>query len=265
MSLAERVLSELGNGEWCIQSIAPSFQRRLATGLRINPSTKSLSAMCMGYYGKTHPNHILIPYSSEAIEPMQVSAEAKALVEATFVKEYQGSGVCEFEPGTRKKLEQAFEIIETANRDLSSLRKSIITGFLRVSGVNFRSASHPHIFGLILLGDGVREQTAQELAVSVVHEMAHQELFLVNLLDRLVNEPWDYNQVHAPFQGMKRPPIGRLHSMWALYRMVQFQRSIGDINQKHQVLLQQNVEAFEDQELTSFAKTLVGIAERQAS
>ncbi len=118
---------------------------------------------------------------------------------------------------------------------------------------------------MILLGDGVREQTAQELAVSVVHEMAHQELFLVNLLDRLVNEPWDYNQVHAPFQGMKRPPIGRLHSMWALYRMVQFQRSIGDINQKHQVLLQQNVEAFEDQELTSFAKTLVGIAERQAS
>lgn len=265
MSLVERVLSELGNGEWCIQSIAPSFKRRLEAGLQIDSSTKCLSAMCMGYYGKVHPSHILIPRLSGAIEPMQISAEAKALVEATFAKEYHGSGVCEFKAETREKLERAFEIIEVANRDLSSLRKSIITGFLRVSGVNFRSASHPHIFGLILLGDGVREQTAQELAVSVVHEMAHQELFLVNLLDRLVNEPWDYNQVHAPFQGMKRPPIGRLHSMWALYRMVQFQRSIGDINQKYQVLLQQNVEAFEGQELTSFAKTLVRIAERQAS
>ncbi len=265
MSLSERVLLELGNGEWCIQSIAPSFQRRLEAGLQIDPSTKSLSAMCMGYYGKIHPSHILIPHLSEAIEPRQLSAEAKALIEATFVNEYQGSSVCEFEVETRKKLEQAFEIIETANRNLSLLRKSNITGFLRVSGVNFRSASHPHIFGLILIGDGVREQRAQDLAVSVVHEMAHQELFLVNLLDRLVNEPWDYNQVHAPFQGMKRPPIGRLHSMWALYRMVQFQRSIGDINQKHQILLQQNIEAFEDPELTSFAKTLVGIAERQAS
>jgi hypothetical protein len=95
--------------------------------------------------------------------------------------------------------------------------------------------------------------------------MAHQELFLVNLLDRLVNEPWDYNQVHAPFQGIKRPPIGRLHSLWALYRMVQFQRSTGNVNQKHQNLLRQNVKAFEDQELTSFAKKLVEIAGRQAS
>lgn len=220
MSLSQRVLSELENGEWCIQSIAPSFRRRLEAGLQLDPSTKSLSAMCMGYYGKIHPNHILIPHLSETVEPMQLSADAKALIEATFVKEYERSRVCEFEVETREKLEQAFKIIESANRNLSSLRKSTITGFLRVSGVNFRSASHPHIFGLILLGDGVREQTAQDLAVSVVHEMAHQELFLVNLLDRLVNEPWDYNQVHAPFQGMKRPPIGRLHSMWALYRMV---------------------------------------------
>jgi hypothetical protein len=47
--------------------------------------------------------------------------------------------------------------------------------------------------------------------------------------------------------------------------VVQFQRSTGNVNQKHQNLLRQNVKAFEDQELTSFAKKLVEIAGRQAS
>ena len=265
MSLSERILVALENGEWCLQDIAPSFRRRLANGLQLDPLAKSISALCMGYYGKVHPKNILIPHMSRAIDPNQLSVDAKNLIEATFVGNYEGSFVCAFETETRRKLQEALMIVEQANQGLSAVRESNIAGFIRVAGVNFRSASHPHIFGLILLGDGVLEQSDQQLAVSVVHEMAHQELFLVNLLDRLVNEPWDYNQVHAPFQGTKRPPIGRLHSLWALYRMVQFQRSIGNINRKYQDLLRQNVEAFEDQELTSFAKKLVEIAGRQAS
>lgn len=265
MSLSDRILIALENGEWCLQDIAPSFRRRLANGLQIDPLAKNISALCMGFYGKVHPNRILIPHLSRAIDPHQLSVEAKALIEATFTNEYDNSSVCDFEIETKVKLQEALTIVEQANKGLSTLRESNVTGFIRVAGVNFRSASHPHIFGLILLGDGVLSQTEEQLAVSVVHEMAHHELFLVNLLDRLVNEPWDYNQVHAPFQGMKRPPIGRLHSLWALYRMVQFQRSTGNVNQKYQDLLRQNVEAFEDQELTSFARRLVEIAGRQAS
>lgn len=265
MSLVEQVLSELENGEWCLQNIAPSFQRRLAKGLQVDPNAKNLSALCMGFYGKVHPEHILFPNLSQAINPNQLSNAARNIIEATFIGEYEGSSICAFEIETRDKLQEALTLVEQADKDLSFLRKENINGFLRITGVNFRSASHPHIFGLILLGDGVRQQTSQQLAVSIVHEMAHQELFLVNLLDRLVNQPFDYNEVHAPFQGTKRPPIGRLHSLWALYRMVQFQRSTGEINKKYQDLLRQNVEAFQDQELTSFAKKLVGIARRQAS
>ena len=263
--MAERILSELENGEWCLQDISPSFQRRLANGLQVDPYAKNLSALCMGFYGKVHPDHILLPNLSHAINPNQLSVAARNIIEATFVEEYQGSCIEVFEAETRSKLQEALTFVEQADKNLSALRKANITGFLRVTGVNFRSASHPHIFGLILLGDGIRQQTSQQLAISVVHEMAHQELFLVNLLDRLVNQPFDYNEVHAPFQGTKRPPIGRLHSLWALYRMVQFQRSTGEINKKYQDLLRENVEAFQDQELTSFAKKLVGIARRQAS
>ena len=265
MSLSERILIALENGEWCLQDIAPSFRRRLANGLQVDPLAKNVSALCMGFYGKIHLNRILLPNLSSAIDPNQLSVEAKALIEATFAKEYENSFVCDFESETKAKLQEALTIVEYTNKSLSTMRESNVTGFIRVTSVNFRSASHPHIFGLILLGDGVLAQTAEHLAVSIVHEMAHQELFLVNLLDRLVNEPWDYNQVHAPFQGIKRPPIGRLHSLWALYRMVQFQRSTGNVNQKYQNLLRQNIEAFEDQELTSFAKKLVEIAGRQAS
>lgn len=265
MSLSDRILIALENGEWCLQDIAPSFRRRLANGLQVDPRAKSISALCMGYYGKIHPDRILVPGLSRAIDPNQLSVDAKALITSTFSDEYDGSLICAFEGETHEKLQKALAIVAHANPELSDLRESNITGFLRVTGVNFRSASHPHIYGLILFGDGVISQTAEQLAISVVHEMAHQELFLVNLLDRLVNEPWDYNQVHAPFQGIKRPPIGRLHSLWALYRMVQFQHSMGNVNKKYQDLLRQNVGAFEDQELTSFAKKLVVIAGRQAS
>ena len=157
------------------------------------------------------------------------------------------------------------ELIRRNDADISALLNDLVAAFVRVRSVNFRSASHPQIFGLILIGDGALELTAKQLAVSIVHELAHQELFLINLLDRLVNQPFDYNEVHAPFQGTKRPPIGRLHSMWALYRMVQFQKIQNETDQKYQELLLKNVEAFEDQELTPCGKKLVEIARKRAS
>lgn len=265
MSFAERVLSELEHGQWTLKSIAPSFRRRLATGLQINPQAKNISELCMEFYGKIDAGQILIPNLSQAIEPSDLDSSAKHIIGSVFVDDYEGSSIGEFEPEIHSRLQEALRLIDKISQSLSTLRKELVSGFIRAKGVDFRSASHPHLFGLILIGDGVEQQTALQLAVSVIHEMAHQELFLVNLLDRLVNQPFDYNEVHAPFQGMKRPPIGRLHSLWALYRMVQFQQMTGDINQKHQDLLRQNVEAFADQELTLFAKRLVEIARRQAS
>jgi HEXXH motif-containing protein len=122
---------------------------------------------------------------------------------------------------------------------------------------------------LILIGDGVHDsKRAKQLAVSVVHELAHQELFLMNLLDRLVNQPFDYNEIHAPFQGTKRPPIGRLHSyvgactVWFSFKKYK----TGETDQKYQELLTDKIsEAFEDQELTPFGKKLVEIAGKRAS
>lgn len=97
----------------------------------------------------------------------------------------------------------------------------------------------------------------KNLAVSIVHEMAHQELFVFNLLDRLVQAEADFNLVHAPFQGTVRPPIGRLHSLYALFRMVDFEKQAGLPSEKHEQLIFDTIRSFQDFELTDFAKRLV--------
>lgn len=264
MSFSERVLNELESGSWTLQSIAPSFRRRLAATSKMNPFSKSITEYCMSFYGETSVDQISCPFECQPIDPRNLSKKATFLIE-NVIAEYGGSRIICFETAVEENLREALKLIENSNINLASLTKEILSGFIRIENVNFRSASHPHVFGLILIGDGVKQQNSSQMAVSIVHELAHQELFLVNLLDRLVNQPFDYHEVHAPFQGVKRPPIGRLHSLWALYRMVQFQNEIGEVNQKYKSLLKQNLEAFEEQELTNFAKKLVEIAGRQAS
>ncbi len=265
MSLAARILSELEDGKWTLASIAPSFRRSLAAEMKTQLQEKSLSELCMGFYGKVRSQDIFIPSERKEFDAAKVSAEVRSLIEATFASDYPGASLTSFESEISQRLQAAVELIRRSDAGISALLNDLVAAFVRVRSVNFRSASHPQIFGLILIGDGALELTAKQLAVSIVHELAHQELFLINLLDRLVNQPFDYNEVHAPFQGTKRPPIGRLHSMWALYRMVQFQEIQSEVDQKYCELLQKNVEAFEDEELTSFGKKLVEIARKTAS
>jgi hypothetical protein len=89
---------------------------------------------------------------------------------------------------------------------------------------DYRSCSSPHALGCIIISSRGQKTNISELATSLVHEMAHQELFLVNLLDRLIISDADNQSTHSPYQNRARPPIGRLHSMAALSRMIQFRR-----------------------------------------
>ncbi len=265
MSLAGRVLSELEEGQWTMASIAPSFRRRLEKEVLLDNSDKNISELCLSFYGKTSLDLISISSGKGEINLSDLSESAKKRLQNIFKEEYPDSNLIEFESEVSKKFQAAIENIKNTDPGLATLMKDHVTGFLRVGGVNFRSASHPQAFGIIFLGDGVQAQNEQQLAVSIVHEYAHQELFLVNLLDRLVNELFDYHEIHAPFQGKKRPPIGRLHSLWALYRMVQFQRHQGNINEKYQRLLNENVVAFQENELTLFGEKLVQLVKKEAS
>jgi hypothetical protein len=70
--------------------------------------------------------------------------------------------------------------------------------------VPFRGASHPHFLSSLFL-QLKPEDTKFDFLVSLIHEAAHQELFLVNFVDRLVNEKFDHNLIHAPYQNKVRP------------------------------------------------------------
>lgn len=128
---------------------------------------------------------------------------------------------------------------------------------MKLAEVTFRSGSHPHAFGCVFFGERISEFSMPEVATSIVHEMAHQELFLFNLLDRLVQSEADFKLVHAPFQGTKRPTIGRLHSFYALFRMVEFQRGAGIPSSRHSDMLLATSETFEPNDLTDYGQRLV--------
>jgi hypothetical protein len=124
----------------------------------------------------------------------------------------------------QERVDGALEIIEKYDPILFGLVDHWITHFVLVNSPTYKSASHPHLFGLIYIDV---DRSIDEIAISIVHEFAHQELFLINLVDRLVNSESDFRLVHAPYQGTERPTIGRLHSAHALFRMTQFETKIG--------------------------------------
>lgn len=263
MSAAETVLSLLSSGRWSLDAIAPAYARALAKTVGANPNQK-ISELTMMCHADVAASSVYVKPNQMVLDRNLVGTGVAELIEKTLAHQYPTSKINPFDSSMLQKINAAFAVIENADHAFGNIVRKHIDGFIFVSDVNFRTASFPHFQGIVILGAKAFELSATELAISVVHETAHQELFMVNVVDRLINEPFDFNEVHAPFQGTKRPPIGRLHSLWALYRMVQFQKMIVEINSKHSELLFQNCEAFEPGELTAFATKLVQIAKAEA-
>lgn len=136
---------------------------------------------------------------------------------------------------------------------------SFIEYIVLLENVTFQGASHPHFLGTLFIKN---PQIGDKLKFyfSIVHESAHQELFLINFIDRLVNEKYDYNMIHAPYQNKLRPPIGRLHSLHALYRMLQFS-NLNKVDSEYVPILRkkflENLNAFSENELTEFSLNLI--------
>lgn len=145
----------------------------------------------------------------------------------------------------------------TENAQLGSLN-NFLEYALFLDRVQFRGASHPHFLGSLFLHISPSDSIFDFL-VSLIHESAHQELFLINFTDRLVNEKYDFNLIHAPYQNKARPPIGRLHSLHALFRMIQFVVNFDPHNEKLPFFISkfnQNINSFALNELTEFGAFL---------
>jgi hypothetical protein len=147
-----------------------------------------------------------------------------------------------------KRIEEAVaHVIRSfpASEAFQFIRQIVIYG-----GAKWIAASHPHYAGsLFIHEDEIREES---LAESIVHELAHQELFCLNLIDRLVLPAADYEYVYAPFQKRERPTIGRLHAAHSLYRSGQFSKEAAATD-----FLKQTLATLDRKNLTELGGVLV--------
>lgn len=123
-------------------------------------------------------------------------------------------------------IQEAFTFIdEFGGATLQAMRKHHYA-ILEVRDIGGISFSQENCFGIIFLAES-RDVTSGSLSVTLIHEFAHQELFLLNFLDPLVSARGTADVRHSPFQGKPRPVLGRLHAAHALFRMTQFIHQAG--------------------------------------
>ncbi len=120
------------------------------------------------------------------------------------------------------------------------------------------ASSQPHFLGAIFLNRRLLKDKML-LAETIVHELAHQEFFCLNIFDRVVQQSADQKVVFAPFQKRDRPTIGRVHAAHSLYRTCQFLKAAANegLFLQEAKLLRETVATFSPGDLTEFGEFLV--------
>jgi HEXXH motif-containing protein len=190
------------------------------------------------------------------VDPTQFESEtARIFWESAASCHHRAAKLARPDQMWKQEIRDAIQLIQTDLPANYEAFQKTIDYICPIAAADFYSASHPHFFGTLFLA---RNNDPSKLAVSIVHELAHQELFLLNLLDRLITESSDYNLAHAPYQGTQRPPIGRLHSAHALYRMIPFEQKLKlNDTSVHREKLDETIRSFTPNETTPFAKRLI--------
>lgn len=257
----EGLLGRLRRGDWIFGSVLPTFRvslldraKRRVPSVPESSPTAVLTAMAYTGFDPSSSDFTLGKQGKpEIVGPRTTpfgdfwkNAVEKVSRSAVFVQADDASA---------DRVNSALQFIRDHALESTDEIERTIEFLCLFQGAPFRSASHPHYFGALFLR---ADRSPEEIALSIVHETAHQELFLLNLLDRLVQAEFDFHLVHAPYQGKIRPPIGRLHSAHALFRMLKFERASGsDLFAKHSRTLADTIASFSEGELTPFSKELV--------
>lgn len=263
MSLSSAVLDNLSTGKWSFELLGPHFRSSLIRRVEKMYSFDAAKLHNLPILGLT-----LLAYRkskglfqttdfTKIVNSRLGSPNIRTVWSDLSETIYSSAIPSNFTDSEIEKLSAAERLISNSWKTAYDLQKNWITSYARLENVHFRSGSHPHAFGCLFFGERIQAMSELELATSIIHEMAHQELFLINLVDRLIEEDFDFNMVHAPFQGKKRPPIGRLHSLYALFRMIQFQRCVGLTPSKYENLFLETTKSFSSSELTPFGQQLV--------
>lgn len=161
----------------------------------------------------------------------------------------------EFTIQEKEKIKYSLNKLQNLGSGYSDFMTNVT--FVKVNGNNFKSASNPHLLGFIILTGEINYESEFALDKTIIHELAHQELFLINFIDRLILENADGKLEYSPYQKRNRPPIGRLHSFWAIYRMIQYSRISNNYTEPELSLFLNTYESLGKEILTDFGQELI--------
>lgn len=135
----------------------------------------------------------------------------------------------------------------------------MISGYVFVNTDCFNLASIPHSMGLIFIGKNFWKLNVEDMVISICHELGHQDLFLINTIDRIVAVNFDKRICFAPLQKRNRPPIGRIHSYFALHRMLLASLYLKNTlrAKQYENLFNLTYNTFVSKELTAFGEDLI--------
>lgn len=257
----DHILSGMAEGAWPLDELAEGFLSSLKQANGLN--SDSVAVQSIARYQREIP----IPpryYSSLPLLPDPKLPTESAFWSRIVNKVLGGDYPLLSDDSARAELNPAQakvgQVWPQAGRFLDRWMESFV--FLKMT--DQYSASNPHFWGVLFLASG---RTGDELATSLIHELAHQELFLINLVDRLLTEPASSGVEYSPYQRKDRPGIGRLHSAHALFRMIQWHEHLGDeLNRReHARLLAETVQSFRPEDLTELGGKIVNGVYKEAS
>ncbi len=254
----EFILTSILKGSWFANELAPRYKDRLSGAVVGQNSAIDLTSLALIYYGHVHnPREIDGLSEQRFFNPNQASRESVSLLsrlEKMVFSDKEGALV-EFSEEESGKLTAAGDQLLKCWPDIAR-SFPLLSIFVRVTNAPVLGASFPHSFGAVFYGDNLSRISVDELSVSLAHELAHHELFLINLYDRLVVPEYDHNLKYAPLQKKERPPIGRLHAFYALFRMIQARKKLGLSIRNEMDLLDEAQNSLDEKEFTEYASQI---------
>jgi hypothetical protein len=243
----QKILNTLDNGHWILDDLSSLLLKKFKEEqLALNFDENCLKNYVISYYCyyKSPLNSLFYcPQLDEKFNRILVEKVSKE-GRISFFTDLEISNI----------LSSLNDIKESGTGNFKFINE---LSFIKMESLQFKSASNPHLIGTIILTNQINFNKIYELSKSIIHELAHQELFLINFYDRLILESSDGVSKFSPYQKTVRPPIGRLHSLWALFRMVQYGRFQGGFDENEMLLFNQTIQTLEDKILTDFGVNLV--------
>ncbi len=246
---------QLGNGQWVIDTLLPLFREALEAA--VGKSGQALTALTMLRYRLVEtPPPELIGGPEFLVEqrddPATRSFWDRAAGHIKMDTRYRPAGEAE-----SVSVRAALDFMNAADPNAYAALRCCIRHIVLLEGAPFGAKVHPWFFGCIFCHEHTLSTAPEEMSVTLMHELAHHELFLINLVDRLIALVADQDRRSVPWTSRKRPTIDRIHEAHAFFRTVRYQHLTGSESFHPAYLLGKAITTLPPQALTPFGAHLV--------